>query len=138
MSRLHSVLLTLIAAASTAVAVKTFLPAPPTPTAGQQWEYKRLVVEASFDSDLLDAAIENPGTFSLLTDDEDKKFNLSEGELSRLGREGWELTASVPEMETAHPNFGNSGYVTGLQANVRPSRLTLIFKRPADPDGGSE
>jgi hypothetical protein len=32
-------------------------------------------------------------------------------------------------METAHPNFGNSEYVTGLQPNIRPQRVVLVLRR---------
>jgi hypothetical protein len=39
------------------------------------------------------------------------------------------LATSYLEMETSHPNFGNDTYVTGLQANIRPQRAILIFKR---------
>lgn len=55
----------------------------------------------------------------------------AEDQLNELGKEGWELATSYLEMETAYPNFGNSDYVTGLQPNVRPQRLVMIFKRPA-------
>jgi hypothetical protein len=50
-------------------------------------------------------------------------------ELSKLGAEGWEVVASYLEMETAFPNFGNAGYVTGLQPNIRPQRAVLILRR---------
>jgi len=52
-------------------------------------------------------------------------------EVSKLGAAGWELATSYLEMETAYPNFGKDEYVTGLQPNVRPQKLVLIFKRPA-------
>jgi hypothetical protein len=52
-------------------------------------------------------------------------------EVSKLGAAGWELVTSYLEMETAYPNFGKDEYVTGLQTNVRPQKLVLIFKRPA-------
>ncbi|EFA68224.1 hypothetical protein [Cylindrospermopsis raciborskii] len=47
-----------------------------------------------------------------------------------MGQEHWELVGSYLENETAYPNFGNSEYVTGIQPNVRPQKLVLIFKRP--------
>ena len=53
----------------------------------------------------------------------------SHEELSKLGAEGWELVGSYLEMETAFPNFGNAGYVTGLQPNIRPQRAVLILRR---------
>lgn len=54
----------------------------------------------------------------------------AETALDGMGQEGWEMVGSYLEMETAWPNFGDAKYVTGLQPNVRPQRLVLIFKRP--------
>lgn len=51
--------------------------------------------------------------------------------LNSYGNEGWELTTSYLEVETAFPNFGDEKYVTGLQPNIRPQDLVLIFKRIA-------
>lgn len=56
-------------------------------------------------------------------------IDISESELDRYGQQGWELVAAYTEIETAFPNFGNPSYVTGLQPNVRPQAVTLIFKR---------
>lgn len=44
---------------------------------------------------------------------------------------GWEMVGSHLEMETAFPNFGKDDFVNGLQPNIRPQSLTLLFKRPA-------
>lgn len=52
-----------------------------------------------------------------------------EAELSRLGKEGWEIATSYLEMETAYPNFGRDDYHTGIKENVRPQRLVIILKR---------
>ncbi len=52
-----------------------------------------------------------------------------EASLNKLGDDGWELVSSYLEMETAYPNFGSSDYVTGIQPNIRPQRVVLIFKR---------
>lgn len=49
--------------------------------------------------------------------------------LNSYGADGWELTTSYLEVETAFPNFGDEKYVTGLQPNVRPQDVVLIFKR---------
>lgn len=49
--------------------------------------------------------------------------------LKRLGDNRWELVTAVLENETVHPNFGNSEYVTGLQPNIRPQLVRLLFKR---------
>ncbi len=54
----------------------------------------------------------------------------SEVGLNDFGSQGWELVTSYLELETAFPNFGNENYVSGLQPNVRPQRVVLIFKRP--------
>jgi hypothetical protein len=50
--------------------------------------------------------------------------------LNAQGAAGWELVNCYLEMETAFPNFAaKQELVTGLQPNVRPSKLVLIFKR---------
>lgn len=46
----------------------------------------------------------------------------SDGDLTKLGGEGWEVVTTYLEMETAYPNFGKAEYVTGLQTSVRPQR----------------
>ena len=43
------------------------------------------------------------------------------------------MQLQVPASETPHPNFGNSDYVTGLQPNMRPGSVTLLFKRSWTP-----
>lgn len=57
-------------------------------------------------------------------------IDIPQEELNALGSEGWELVTSYLEMETAYPNFGNEEYVTGIQPNVRPQCVVLIFRRP--------
>jgi hypothetical protein len=54
----------------------------------------------------------------------------TEKSLNDLGKDGWEITTSYLETETAFPNLGNDKYVTGIQSNIRPQRLVVIFKRP--------
>jgi hypothetical protein len=54
---------------------------------------------------------------------------IDEAQIASMGVEGWDLVDSFLEMETAYPNFGKSEYVTGLQPNIRPQRVVLIFKR---------
>jgi hypothetical protein len=54
---------------------------------------------------------------------------IKDEELSILGSEGWELVGTFLEMETTHPNYGNSSYVMGLQPNVRPQKAVMIFKK---------
>ncbi len=84
-----------------------------------RWEYTTHSVSASATSYRGISNSESTAIGSLETDESIKK----------LGKDGWELVNSFLEHETVHPNFGNSEYVTGLQPNVRPSRLVLIFKR---------
>jgi len=82
-----------------------------------EWEYKTIYVSSEgWERDGSQAA-----KFASVTPSED--------DLNILGKEGWELTTSYLEMETAWFNFGNDGYVTGLQPNIRPQRVVLIFKR---------
>lgn len=49
--------------------------------------------------------------------------------LDKMGIEGWEMVGCYLEMETAFPNFGRDDLVTGIQPNIRPQCLVLIFKR---------
>lgn len=83
----------------------------------EKWEYKVLSVSnEGYSLSAADAAL--PTTVSP-----------TESELNKLGLDGWELVTSYLEIETAHPNFGDDKYVTGLQPNIRPQRAVLIFKR---------
>ncbi len=81
------------------------------------WEYKTV----SVNSEGWDRNGQQAGKFTSITP--------SDEELNKLGSDGWELTTSYLEMETAWYNFGNDGYVTGLQPNIRPQRVVFIFKR---------
>lgn len=56
-------------------------------------------------------------------------IRVDEGQLQKLGEDGWELVNSFVENETAFPNFGDSQYVTGIQPNIRPQRAIFIFKK---------
>lgn len=81
----------------------------------QKWEYKVVHI--------------NAGEAESLADFRPKQIAHFETTLNELGKQGWELVDTYTETETAHPNFGNSQYVTGLQPNVRTSGLTLLFKK---------
>ena len=83
------------------------------------WEYKVIEVNAGGNNDRIGSHALNVRT-----------INIDKSELNRLGQEGWELVSSYLEMETAYPNFGDERYVTGLQPNIRPQKVVLIFKRP--------
>lgn len=82
-----------------------------------KWEYKVLPVYSDINPKVEIASL----SYSTVTP--------NDSTLNVLGLEGWELVSSYLEMETTHPNFGDSKYVTGLQPNVRPQRAVLIFKR---------
>lgn len=79
----------------------------------QQWEYKTLEIVGTSFSDFYPCHIEVP-----------------QGEMNRLGAEGWELVDVYTRVGTVHPNFGNEKYVTGLQPNVRTTAVYYVFKRP--------
>lgn len=77
-----------------------------------KWEYKTLVVEARPYNDFAIPMISYP-----------------QARLDTLGSQGWELVDVYTIVETVHPNFGDSKYVTGLQPNTRLNRVNYVFKR---------
>lgn len=91
----------------------------PTPN----WEYQTVEIVA-----------ETSGTASILGENYEKLAYKTIPEFSTkldsMGSQGWELVSGFLEHETSHPNFGKEDYVTGLQPNMRPQKLVLIFKRP--------
>lgn len=95
--------------------------------ANQKWEYKTLVFTPTENNERVGEGSEAYNTILP-----------SEADMDQLGSEGWELVTSYLEMETAYPNFGNEEYVTGIQPNVRPQSVVLIFKRSASGDGTSD
>lgn len=84
-----------------------------------KWEYKVVTVQAE--------GHERSGAEAA----KNSSVTPSEEMLNKLGNEGWELSTSYLEMETAWYNFGKGEYVIGLQPNIRPQRVVLIFKRRA-------
>lgn len=84
-----------------------------------QWEYK---VVKMFPEEQNDRTGWSSNAYNTI--------DVDEAILNRFGDAGWELVSSTMEVETAWPNFGNENYVTGIQPNVRPQCLILIFKRP--------
>lgn len=85
----------------------------------KKWEYKVVKISAQ---DYSSTSYESKYKTNVFPND--STFN-------SFGEEGWELTTSYLELETAFPNFGDEKYVTGLQPNVRPQDAVLIFKRMA-------
>jgi hypothetical protein len=57
------------------------------------------------------------------------KFDVSDEALNLFGKDGWELVGIYEKIETVHPNYGNSEYVSGLQPNVRTAEINFVFKR---------
>jgi hypothetical protein len=85
----------------------------------ESWEYKILYVPVT-------PSFERLGEGALNT----TAIALDEAQLNLRGKDRWELASSFLESETAFPNLSdNQKYVTGLQANVRPKRAILLFKR---------
>lgn len=92
----------------------------------QKWEYTYYAVPApSMPGSNLDARVFFPDSAN--PDNEPIKG------LNGLGNEGWEVVGVVSTLETVHPNFGNSDYVTGLQPNTRTREVVLLLKRPQQP-----
>lgn len=79
----------------------------------QKWEYKTLVVFTYSNNDFSRSS-----------------FAYTPDKLDELGNEGWELVDVYTLIETVHPNFGDSKYVTGLQPNTRDYSINYVFKRP--------
>ncbi len=83
----------------------------------QTWVYK-VVKVAGKEADFL------PDYGSLVYGDQTPMLN-------KMGADGWELVDIYTEVETKHPNFGNSEYVTGIRENTRTSVVNFVFKREA-------
>lgn len=81
------------------------------------WEYKVVKFETN--------NFENSGREAFCCDVNQPSDSL----LNVYGSQGWELVNTYVEIETAHPNFGNGEYVTGLQPNVRTNNIVFIFKK---------
>lgn len=77
-----------------------------------KWEYKIVTINGESRGDYL------PNTFTVTSDD-----------LNLFGIEGWELVDVYTIIETTHPNFGNSEYVTGIRENTKTQSINYVFKR---------
>lgn len=86
-----------------------------TSTSSDVWEYK--VIELKSDGFC--------SKFDSKSFDVDEEIEL----LDALGEEGWELVDTYTIVETVHPNFGNSDYVTGIRENTRTQMIKYVFKR---------
>lgn len=83
-----------------------------------KWEYKKLVFSSEGNERI------GPGALKY------SSIQMDEELLNLMGKEGWEMTGSYLEMETAFPNFNEENYAIGLQSNTRPQALVVLFKRP--------
>jgi hypothetical protein len=88
----------------------------------QEWEYETM--------EILAASEAFSGSSGNLAKLDTRTIPDISARLKAMGLLEWELIDSFLENETAHPNFGAENLVTGLQPNVRPRKLVLIFKRP--------
>lgn len=77
-----------------------------------KWEYKIITVDGN-----------------AITDFHQSTFDITNNDLNNLGKHGWELVDVYTIIETVHPNFGNSEYVTGIRENVRTRSINYVFKR---------
>ena len=84
----------------------------------QEWEYK---VVTTFPPKSLSREGREAMSYSTI--------NIDQTVLNQLGKQGWELLDTVMEVETAYPNFGKSDLHTGIKTNVRPQKISLIFRR---------
>jgi len=92
-----------------------------------KYAYKVINVQAQFSKVSTNVLGLSPENNSRLNG---TNVNFSDDDLTLLGKEGWELVDTILEMETTHPNYGNTEYVSGLQPNIRPQRAVLLFRRP--------
>lgn len=84
-----------------------------------KWEYKKVTFQSEGHERIGSGALKY------------SSIRIDEKLLDLMGKEGWEMVGSHLEMETAFPNFGKEDFVNGLQPNIRPQSLTILFKRPA-------
>jgi hypothetical protein len=79
-----------------------------------QWQYKVVYVAAPKPSS-----------------DQPTSIKVDEAAMASAGGEGWELASSYVEYNTVFPNFSqDQKIVTGIESNVRPTQLVLLFKKP--------
>lgn len=112
------VLIVLVCIVIGLLAWNTFKSAP-------KYAYKVISVQAQFNKGGTESSLNQKNASDLNS----TSINLKDEELSLLGNEGWELVGTFLELETTHPNFGSSEYVTGLQPNIRPQKVVLLFKK---------
>ena len=87
---------------------------PPTTVPMVKWEYKVIYTPVP-------NTLNNVGAAA----------TVDEVALATAGKDGWELASSYEEYNTVFPNFSaDQKMVTGIESNVRPFQLVLLFKRP--------
>ena len=79
-----------------------------------RWEYKTLSLQAANNDPQLRTTV-----------------TVDEAQLNALGTQGWRLVSSYEEYATVFPNFSaDARIVTGIESNVRPTQVVLLFERP--------
>jgi hypothetical protein len=95
-----------------------------------KWEYKTVYYEAEKIQSIDKSYVKGTDFFKRTISS--STILPSDSSLNKFGIDGWEIATSYLEMETVFPNLLASGDgVNGLQPNVRPQRLVVIFKRPS-------
>jgi len=95
-----------------------------------KWEYKTVYFDAQKIESLEKSYMKTSESFEQRVSS--TSILPSDSSLNKFGIDGWEIATSYLEMETVFPNLLASGDgVNGLQPNVRPQRLVVIFKRPS-------
>jgi hypothetical protein len=95
-----------------------------------KWEYKTVYFDAQKIESLEKSYMKTSESFEQRVSS--TSILPSDSSLNKFGIVGWEIATSYLEMETVFPNLLASGDgVNGLQPNVRPQRLVVIFKRPS-------
>ncbi|MDD4760950.1 MAG: hypothetical protein PHU66_09100 [Bacteroidaceae bacterium] len=80
-----------------------------------KWEYKTITINGE--------EKENSSDFRAID------FEIPDSTLNVYGNQGWELAGIYTNIETVHPNFGDSRYVTGIQPNTRTLSVNYVLKR---------
>jgi hypothetical protein len=95
-----------------------------------KWEYKTVYYDAEKIQSLDKSYVKGSEFFKRTISS--STILPSDSSLNKFGIDGWEIATSYLETETVFPNLlASENGVSGLQPNIRPQRLVLIFKRPS-------
>jgi len=82
----------------------------------QKWEYKVVEIKLDYTEPIFSEPFLKVPPFQRTID--------------RYAKQGWELVAVVPIIDTELPNLGNPGYHTGVKTYAFTRFVRFIFKRP--------